>query len=146
METNELDDYLRELARETSVGDAFKMSHPSRSRMQFHLLAEEQRAHREMLERRREELLELEITGDSSEDSSEAEQPKKYPYKVKNCADDHKHNIHVHDQPLIVGKVYNLKFANHHHDGCYLVTSEHPHEALYAWPISGPFDTCGECS
>jgi len=142
VETNELDDYLRELARETSVGDAFKMSHPSRSRMQFHLLAEEQRAHREMLERRREELLELEITGDSSE----AEQPKKYPYKVKNCADGHKHNIHVHDQPLIVGKVYNLKFANHHHDGCYLVTSEHSHEALHAWPVSGPFDTCGECS
>ena len=135
-----LDEYLRELARETQVANLNNMPAPRRDKIQFHLLAEQQRAHREMLEKRGKELLELEITGDSPEIR------KKYPYKVQNCADGHKHNIHVHDEPLIVGKIYNLKFANHHHDGCYMITTEHPHEALHAWPVSGPFNTCGECS
>ncbi len=135
-----LNDYLRELARETRVSVAYSMSPPNQDKVQFHLLAEQQRAHREMLERRGKELLELEITGDSPDI------PKKYPYKVRNCAKGQNRNIHVHDEPLIVGKVYNLQFANNNHNGCYLVTSEHEHEALHAWPVSGPFDTCGECS
>ena len=137
---DDMQSYLKQLAKETSMPSYLNMSPPKHGRVQFHLLAEQQRIHREMLERRGKELLELEITGDSSEPV-----PVKYPYKVTSCSDGHKHNIHVHDTPLIVGKVYNLQFANHHHDGCYTITAEHHHEALHAWPVSGPYDTCGEC-
>lgn len=136
-----IDEYIEWLSQETKLPEYMRMSHPKASRIQFHLLAEQQRIHRQMLERRGKELMELEITGDSPE----PEVPVKYPYKVARCSDGHNHNIHVHDTPLIVGKVYNFQFANHHHDGCYTITAEHQHEALHAWPVSGPHDTCAEC-
>ena len=138
-----IDMYLRQLAQETQTPSYMNMKHPKMDRLQFHLLAEQQRAHREMLERRGKELMELEITGDSPRcDMIDTEF---HSYKATRCDDGHHHNIHVHGAALIVGKVYNLSIANHHHDGCYTITEQHGHEGLHAEVVAGPFDTCAEC-
>lgn len=137
--------YLKQLAKETSVPSYLSMPNPKHDRVQFHLLAEQQRIHREMLERRGKELLELEITGDSPDVCDDAPGIK-YPYKAVNCMDGHQHNIHTHGQQLQVGKVYNLRFANHHHSGCHTITGVHEHEGLHVDVLSGPHADCGECA
>lgn len=141
----DIDMYLKQLAKETSLPEYMNMSHPKMDRVQFHLLAEQQRVHREMLERRGEELLELEITGDS-DGCTDYHSGIKYSYKVTSCTNGHHHNIHVHDHELIIGKVYHFEYANHHHSGCYTVTEEHGHEGEHAAVVSGPWDSCAQCN
>jgi hypothetical protein len=138
-----IDMYLRQLSQETQIPSYMNMKHPKMDRLQFHLLAEQQRAHREMLERRGKELMELEITGDSPR--CVVHDSVFNSYKATRCDDGHHHNIHVHGVDLIVGKIYNLSIANHHHDGCYIITEQHGHEGLHAEVVAGPFDTCADC-
>lgn len=145
-----IDDYLQQLANEASFPKHLQIPPPKRlTRIQKEMLIAEQRRYRMLAEAREQELTGMEHSGYDTPALQKNQGGSGHKtglyYKASRCDDGHHHNIHTHDVELIVGKVYNLSIANHHHDGCYTITEQHGHEGLHADVISGPHDDCSEC-
>jgi len=67
-----------------------------------------------------------------------------YGYIVEDCANQHRHHIHVHDNPLEVGKTYYFVMENSD-NGCHTVLSSTHSEGVHAEATSIAYDDCAEC-
>ena len=67
-----------------------------------------------------------------------------YGYIVQDCVTLHNHHIHVHDNPLEVGKTYYFVMENND-NGCHKVLSSTHSEGRHAEATSIAYDDCAEC-
>lgn len=67
-----------------------------------------------------------------------------YGYIVEDCVTLHTHHIHVHDNPLEVGKTYYFVMENSD-NGCHRVLSSTHSEGRHAEATSIAYDDCAEC-
>ena len=67
-----------------------------------------------------------------------------YGYVIESCDDQHTHHVHVHDNPLEVGKTYFFTLENGHNE-CYTVTAEKQSEGIHTNSVSVAYASCAEC-
>lgn len=70
---------------------------------------------------------------------------KNYMFRVRNCNDNHEHNVWSDTINLTIGKVYYLQLHNAHHNACYTVLRTADDIGLQITSASTLYDDCAAC-